>query len=145
GCAKAVILNLNPGMSDTICYGAYKGTNAEDTKCFRNFNQPIGWLIKKFRDEHDKKYSSFCSQWSPLNPQLRDRKNYPNYVCGLKWWQGINPDRVQGKRVPWLKRIYGNAQLSPGEVFALELCPYHSKEFSWRRNCAVCKILMPCL
>ena len=32
----------------------------------------------------------------------------------------------------WVRRIYGNNNLCPSRVFALEVCPYHSKK--WRLN-----------
>ena len=135
--AKAVIINLNPGMSEPIPYGRHKGESAEATQCYANIDDPIGWLIKKFRDNFGKKYSDFIREYSCLNPKHRGREPY---VCGVKWWQGIQRSTVGG-RMDWIARVYEKAldasesiqgekdKINPLEVFALELCPYHSLAF----------------
>ena len=134
--ADAVIINLNPGMSETIPYGRHKGESAEAMQCYANIDAPNekGWLIGRFRDDFDKKYSDFIREYSCLNTKHRGREPY---VCGVKWWQGINLQKVGGKRIPWLRRIYQKSDLQPERVFALELCPYHSREFQFKESTAL--------
>ena len=136
----AVIINLNPGGSEKDANKA--GTDA--TQFYSNLKygeHGRGWLMWKFVYEAMCSYRGFIGNdknllkdgkvvnWSQLNPALRGHK--PE-VCGVKWWQGTNPRRVGGKRIPWLTRIYQNQGLTPEEVFALELCPYHSAGFNCR-------------
>lgn len=112
----AVFLNLNPGM-------AHEDESSKLYSC-RN---TTGWLIREFIS-CKYKYSDYLTKWSPLNPKLR---GHDPEVCGVSWWQGNDPDCVGG-RMNWVRRIYGNNNLCPSRVFALELCPYHSSE--WRLN-----------
>ena len=128
---EAVIINLNPGGSEidenragtdaTQFYSNLKDTDKKHGK---------GWLMWKFVDDAKCSYKRFVGNddesvnWSQLNPSLRGHK--PE-VCGVKWWQGSNPRQIGGK-MGWIRRIYGN-DLCPSKVFALELCPYHSKNF----------------
>ena len=128
----AVIINLNPGGSEKDKNMA--GTDA--TQFYSNIDVGDdvsgGWLMRKFRDEANCSYKRFVGNdenanvnWSQLNPKLR---GHTPEVCGVKWWQGDDPKRVGG-RMGWIRRIYGNENLCPSKVFALELCPYHSKKF----------------
>ena len=118
----AVVLNLNPGMSQKGHYGSYEGNDLEATKFYSNIDVsselvPSGWLIKKFRDEANCSYRDYVTRWSCLNPDLR--RHEPE-VCGVYWWQ------VDG-RMNWVRQIYGNDQLCSSRVFAPEICPFHSK------------------
>ena len=122
----AVFLNMNPGLSEIGKRGAYKGMSLDDTQRFSLLGKPNGWLIKTFVREAGGSYRRFVDKWSCLNPDLRD---YDPQVCGVDWWQGLNPRKVGG-RAAWLQRIYDNCDMSPSRVFAVELCPYHSKK--WR-------------
>lgn len=135
----AVIINLNPGLSDIIRFGKFIGENGDATQFFSNVDKPIGWLMREFRDNAEKDYSKFVGidssiNWSCLNPDLLE---YSEWVCGVDWWQGYSDDKIELKsrpprkkdqRLPWLSRIYGK-KILPERVFALELCPYHSKGF----------------
>ena len=147
---KAVIINLNPGMSQT-------DEEEESLECqkfysLRNKYQSKGpfvrdSLIKDFSDRCHKRYSEFVKSWSCLDPKYRREDTN---LCGVKWWQGVDP-AVLGGRMKWLARIYekepdvatsihvdveGVGKLNPLEVFALELCPYHSKSFSFDEESA---------
>lgn len=103
--AKCVIVHLNPGASD----------ENEDTKIFGK----NGKLITSFETDCDKKYSSYAKKWSSL------RNSYDDYeakkVPGYAWWHEKN-------RVEFIKRFLGVSDLAT--VFALEACPYHSKDWS---------------
>ena len=126
----AVVLNLNPGMSQIGHYGAYKGKDLEATKFYRNIDVsdesvPSGWLIRRFRDEAKCSYRDYVSKLSCLNPELR---GHEPEVCGVDWWQGNDKDKVGG-RMEWIRQIYGKNQLCPSRVFAPEICPFHSKSF----------------
>ena len=124
---EAVVLNLNPGMSQRGHYGAFEGRDLESTKCYSNIDNPSdGWLIRRFRDESQGSYRNFIREWACLNPTLR---GHEPEVCGVDWWQGDNPNCVAG-RMKWVRQIYGNEELSPSKVFATEICPFHSKAFS---------------
>ena len=138
---EAVFLNLNPGMSEKGSYGDYRGVNLDATQYFSNIDKgkeetPSGWMIKKFRDDADCGYKRFVGNddarrdinLSCLNPELRSRRNVQ--VCGVKWWQDIEPNPVGG-RMKWVRQIYGKADICPSKVFALELCPFHSKEWDF--------------
>ena len=115
GNLKAVFLNLNPGMSEKV-----NGVNLDESQYYSNIdNGDHGWMIKKFRDEESCKYSSFIRNWSCLNPP----NDPPHPICGVRWWR----DRME-----WVRQIYNNSEIMPSEVFALELCPFHSK--SWDFN-----------
>ena len=126
----AVVLNLNPGMSQKGHYGAYKGEDLEATKFYSNIDVPSelvpsGWQIKKFRDEAKCSYRNYVTNWSCLNPKLR---GHEPEVCGVDWWQGSDP-RTVGGRMKWVRQIYGKDQLCPSRIFAPEICPFHSKSF----------------
>ncbi len=147
----AVILSMNPGLSDTIGFGPLAGENADRTQYFCNIDNPdSGWLIRKFRDEANGLYSKFVGidsdiNFSCLNPGLLDTYNFPQWVCGVNWWQGYDKSLIDKKfrikcrhrnqRMPWIRQIYGKnkdgREICPSKVFALELCPYHSPSFSF--------------
>ena len=118
----AVVLNLNPGMSQIGHYGVYMGKDLEATKFHSNINKPeaqvpSGWLIRKFRDEAECSYRKFVSNWSCLNPDL---SGHDPEVCGVYWWET--------RRMRWLCQIYDKT-LCPSRVFAPEICPFHSRSF----------------
>jgi len=138
---KAVIINLNPGMSQTD----ERKESLEEEKFYSSKDTYKGKgphvkrsLITEFADSCNKQYSKFVQKWSCLDPKYRHPK--PD-LCGVEWWQGTSQLKVGG-RVEWLGRIYNkdlDVQTSPSgvkdsihplEVFALELCPYHSKSFN---------------
>ena len=130
----AVFLNMNPGLSEIGKRGTYKGISLDDTQRYSLMAQmgssvPRGWLIQQFRDEAQESYRSFINKWSCLNPKLRD---YEPQVCGVDWWQGIDSSQVGG-RVAWLRRIYNKNDMCPSRVFAVELCPFHSRRFTIRK------------
>lgn len=116
---EAVFINLNPGMST--------GDDLESTKFFSKLTapNPDGWLIKKF--VKTKNYREYANSCSCLDPNLRS--NNPE-VCGVKWWQGLDPKSIGG-RMSWVRRIYDKADMCPSKVFALELCPFHSKRWGF--------------
>ena len=73
---------------------------------------------------------------------LLDPQRYP-WVCGVVWWQGYNDDAIQtelrkgrkkNQRMPWIKRIYGRDNICSSKVFALEICPYHSRQWRFAAN-----------
>lgn len=110
---KAVFINLNPGGS---C------GELEATKFYSNRNdEQKGWLIREFINVN-KSYRSFVDNWSALN----DLREHQPEVCGVRWWQDLVPNPIGG-RMNWVRQIYGDDRLSPSEVFAPEVCPYHSK------------------
>ena len=138
---KAVIINLNPGMSQTdereeslewekfySLKDTYKGKGPHVKRS----------LVTEFADSCNKKYSKFVQKWSCLDPKYRHEK--PD-LCGVEWGQGLSQSKVGG-REEWLGRIYNKDLdvktsprgvkdlIHPLEVFALELCPYHSKSFN---------------
>jgi hypothetical protein len=120
----AVFLNLNPGMSA-------KNENSKFYSC-KDTSDPSDtpeWLIREFIN-CNYKYSDYLTKWSPLNPDLR---GHDPEVCGVRWWQGTNPNSIGG-RMSWVRRIYGNNNICPSRVFALELCPYHSKKWNLALN-----------
>lgn len=126
----AVIINLNPGMSQVD----ERHNSIERQKFYSLRDRYRGngpfvktSLIMEFADGCNKRYSRFVNKWSCLDPKFRQRNTD---LCGVKWWQGNNPKRIGGKRIPWLSRIY-QTSIVPDKVFALELCPYHSKGFSF--------------
>lgn len=119
----AVFINLNPGMSTE-----YK---LESTKFFSKLASPCpdeGWLLKNYVKLGS--YRKYADEWSCLEPELR---NHDPKVCGVKWWQDIVP-RPIGGRMSWVRRIYDKLSMCPSKVFALELCPFHSKQ--WEFNFA---------
>lgn len=138
----AVIINMNPGLSEKIRFREFLGEDSDKTQYFSNRGKPLGWLIDEFENKAKAEYSKFIGidseiNRSCLNPELLDTKKHPRWVCGVDWWQGYDDKfivkGVPGKRhadqrMPWIKRIYGK-DISPTKVFALELCPYHSKIF----------------
>lgn len=115
----AVFINLNPGMSTE--------DGLESTKFFSKLIVPYpeGWLIKKFAKT--KSYRDYANGCSCLDPNLRAHN--PE-VCGVKWWQDLAPKPIGG-RMSWVRRIYNNANMCPSKVFALELCPFHSKRWEF--------------
>ena len=143
---KAVIINLNPGMSQTD----EQEQGLERQKFYKlkdiySGNGPFvrASLIKEFSERCQKRYSKFVGKWSCLDPRYRKENTD---LCGVKWWQGVNPASIGG-RLEWLTRIYEKepdvatsihidrertGELNPLEVFALELCPYHSKSFNFK-------------
>ena len=118
----AVFINLNPGMST--------GDDLESTKFFSKLTAPYpeGWLLKEFAQS--KSYRKYANTCSCLDPNLR---NHEPEVCGVKWWQDIAPKPIGG-RMSWVRRIYDKPSMCPSRVFALELCPFHSKQ--WEINFA---------
>ena len=143
---EAVIINLNPGGSEQDANKA--GTDA--TQFYSNLKDGEhgkGWLMWKFVHEAGCSYRGFIGNdmnllkdgkvvnWSQLNPALR---GHQPEVCGVKWWQGSNPQRVGGKRIPWIRRIY-QTNVEPEQVFALELCPYHSVGFGLNNRDSIAK------
>lgn len=144
---KAVIVNLNPGMSQTDDDARKENLERQKFYSLRDTYSGEGLvsesLIREFSDACGKRYSKFAEKWSCLNPKFRGTN-----LCGVKWWQGTAPSKVGG-RLEWLARIYDkkldaaksidstrkrDGELNPLEVFALELCPYHSKSFSFDAN-----------
>ena len=135
----AVIINLNPGLSEIIRFGEFLGENSDKTQYFSNRGNPLGWLIDEFENKAKGEYSKFIGidseiNWSCLNPGLL---KYPRWVCGVDWWQGydgklivkgLDGQRHANQRMPWIRRMYGR-NICPSKVFSLELCPYHSKKF----------------
>ena len=115
----AVFINLNPGMSMK-----YK---LESTKFFSKLTAPSqeGWLVKEF--EKLGSYRKYADEWSCLDPRLR---NHDPEVCGVKWWQDLAPKPIGG-RMSWVRRIYDKTDMCPSRVFALELCPFHSKQWEF--------------
>lgn len=115
--AKVVIINYNPGMS----------APNEDTKFYKTYNRRDA-LITKFVDEYDRSYHRFVKDWSALNSALD--KRCPS-IPGVKWWKG---------RFKWIERFMKHfpCKVADGfcirreEVFALEICPYHSKSWQGR-------------
>ena len=115
--AKAVIINYNPGMS----------TANEDTKFYATYNRS-GALITEFADKYGKSYHRFVKDWSALNSVLD--KHCPA-VPGVKWWKG---------RFKWIERfmkhfpckVADGSGIRREDVFALEICPYHSKGWQGR-------------
>lgn len=146
----AVIINLNPGLSEIIRFGEFLGENSDKTQYFSNRGKPLGWLIDEFENNAKGEYSKFIGidsniNWSCLNPALLDTKKYPRWVCGVDWWQGYDKNMIErrlpgggkfpgrrrpNQRMPWINRIY-RRNISLSKVFALELCPYHSKGFGF--------------
>lgn len=115
----AVFINLNPGMST--------GDDLESTKFFSKLTAPEadGWLIREYAKT--KCYREYANKWSCLSPDLR---NHDPEVCGVRWWQDIAPNPIGG-RMSWVRRIYGKIDVCPSKVFALELCPFHSKRWGF--------------
>lgn len=138
---KAVMLNLNPGMVplETEEQGVeqqkfFSKKDAYSSGPFVSESQ-----IKKYECQYNKKYSELMQNWSCLIPKYR-RKDTD--LCGVEWWQGKDPLNVGG-RMEWLAQIYdkqldngnepkdeleGEALINPLEVFALEICPFHSRQ-----------------
>ena len=144
----AVIINLNPGLSEIIRFGEFLDENSDKTQYFSNRGKPLGWLIDEFENNAKGKYSKFIGidseiNWSCLNPALL---KYPRWVCGVDWWQGydgklivkgLDGQRHANQRMPWIRRMYGR-NICPSKVFSLELCPYHSKKFRIDNNGGCC-------
>ena len=115
----AVFINLNPGISSNEEF--------ESAKFFSRLCDPIpeGWLLKKFAESQS--YRKFADEWSSLDPALR---THNPEVCGVKWWQDLAPKPIGG-RMSWVRRIYDQPDMCPSRVFALELCPFHSKQWEY--------------
>ena len=150
---EAVIIDLNPGGSELIGFGEFQGMHSDATQDYSHINENLGWLIREFRDTPERSYRKFIDKWSCLNPELR---GHDPWVCGVNWWQGYTNEmemweergetrerelieyhstsnqKCRGFRIEWARRIYDNPWLSPSKVFALELCPFHSKSFRAR-------------
>ena len=140
---KAVVLHHNPGISTE---GSRRNTGDERQKYFYHIEDDLGWLIRKFRDKCCCSYHKFVENYSCLIPRYRSRTpevdgQSEKEICGVKWWQGLSKDLVDNE-VKWLAQIYGKipnpdnkpekadrARLHPLEVFVLEMCPFHSKDF----------------
>ena len=136
GKVKAVFINLNPGGS----FG-----DLEETKFYsKRMDEQRGWLIREYM-KMQCSYRKFIDNWSALIPKL---KRHKPEVCGVDWWQGVDRKLVGGSskrgrqiRMNWVCQIYGRTksadetnssegEISSLDVFALELCPFHSVEFS---------------
>lgn len=118
---EAVFLNLNPGMAVD---------DLEEQKFFscKDMAKPgqdktRGWLIKEFIENYRECYSDFIDEKSPLNPKNIGHK--PE-LCGVRWWL-----TGKGARINWVRRIYGKPELCPTNVFAPEMCPFHSKKWEF--------------
>ena len=124
---RAVVINLNPGISAIV--EGQKFYKEKDTYCGKGpFVKKS--LVKEFEVSCNERYSEFVETWSCLKSKFRVRNTD---LCGVKWWQGVDPKKIGGKRLAWLSRIYQDVELKPEDVFALECCPYHSFGFSF--NC----------
>lgn len=137
---KAVELHHNPGISKV---GSTRNTGDERQKYYSHIEDGIGWLIRKFRDNCDCSYRKFVERYSCFMPSFRSRNplvdgERKSEICGVKWWQGLESNSINNE-VKWLGQIYGRelnpddkpdeVRLHPLEVFALELCPFHSGDF----------------
>ena len=111
---KAAILNLNPGAS----------SGNECTKCLCRYREGDAELMYKFDKVHERIYSHFVSECGCLLNEFDD--DWYDCIPGVKWWQGDKRDNHCGGRMRWLRQFY-DSSLMPEEVFASELCPYHSK------------------
>lgn len=113
----AVILNLNPGMSDKY----------ERQKFYSELNKSA-WQIRELVDNYNCEFSRFIKDWNYLSTDNNKKalEKYKEDICGYGWWI-----KNSGARVNWLKRVYGNPNLDPQKVFALELCPFHSKKWEF--------------
>ena len=108
---RAIILNLNPGAS----------TSGEHAK-FYSKREHGAWLIDEFL--HRGSYRKFVEDWSCLRSGFGKTikgKFAQEEVPGVTWW----PSRVK-----WACRMYGCPDIVSENVFAPEICPYHSKK--WR-------------
>lgn len=111
---KAAILNLNPGAS----------SGNECTKCLCRYREGGAELMYKFDKVHKRIYSQFVSKCGCLLNEFDD--DWYDCIPGVKWWQGDKRDSHCGGRMRWLRQFYESNPM-PEEVFASELCPYHSK------------------
>ncbi len=127
--ADAVVIHLNPGLSEIASYGQFVGMSTDATQSYENINRPIGWLIRSFRDVKHCLYRKFLNSWSCLNPIKKNPQ-----VPGFEWWQ---------KKMAWLRQVYTNPEMLSSRVFALELCPYHSKKFGLREEQRFYQELLP--
>lgn len=125
---KAVVINLNPGISAAV--EGQKYYKEKDT--YRGKGPFVKRsLVKEFEISCNQRYSEFVENWSCLKSEFRVRNTD---LCGVKWWQGVDPKKNGGKRLAWLSRIYQDVELNPEAVFALECCPYHSFGFSFNHR-----------
>jgi len=128
--AKFIIINLNPGKS---C-GEETAETAENesSKFLSNYGTDFGKQINAFADNntYDMTYSKFIREWACLLPKNR------NTVCGGTWWQGKNGN---GGRMKWIRSFakqLGKGEIANEEVFAMEVCPFHSVKWS---NSIICR------
>ncbi len=116
---KAIMININPGASSGI----------ECTKCFCRYaiSPPSAMLLGKLLGECNQSYRSWVSEYGCL---LNEYKRFRSCIPGVKWWQGEKKEEGRGGRMRWINQFYGQFRqgpILPENVFALELCPYHSK------------------
>lgn len=160
---RAIMINLNPGASSgfecTKCFCRYE----DDPKC--------GELLCKLIKECGTSYIEWISRYGCLLNEYSD--GWAARIPGVKWWQGNARQGDRGGRLRWLDQFYGrfgDRSVMPEDVFALELCPYHSKcaptgmftrykkgidkerflEFEWQRVfkpavVAACEDGVPCI
>ena len=128
---EAVVMHMNPGLSEIAKYGKFKGESTDAIQSYVNIDKPIGWLIREFRDKAKGSYSEFLKSWSCLNPNLG---GHNPQVCGWAWWN---------YEMEWIRRVYDKEQMSSSKVFALELCPYHSKRFGICKRARFYRELLP--
>ena len=111
--ARAVVVNYNPGLSEPEDYSKFVSQQMHKEGTSTN-------LIKSFKEECLKSYKKFSRKWNPLTAV--------DDIPGRSWWK---------VRFQWIKRMCDAFQLrsqnggsvTESEVFGLELCPYHSKNF----------------
>lgn len=120
GAVKAIMINFNPGTS----------TELECVKCFcRNEIDPKGGeLLQKLIGECKGSYRRWVSRYGCLLNEYSEELR--SMIPGVEWWQGREEDKGNGGRMRWINQFYRQLyqdSVSPEEVFALELCPYHSK------------------
>jgi len=108
GCS-AVIINLNPGgeIRELQHWGKWKKGEKE---------MEPGKFITAWK-AHEKKYEKFAKDF----PYKKDN----TYGAPTKWWN---------RRKVWIDRLISSSEgvanfVSDKEPFALELCPWHSKNF----------------
>lgn len=103
--AQYVIVHLNPGASSKSENAKIFGTN--------------GRLIMSFANDCGKSYRRYAEEWSSLKDSYKDCETKD--VPGYNWWHEVN-------RIQFIKRFFGLENWA--SVFALEACPYHSRDWS---------------
>ena len=99
-----VVLDLNPGLS-------------HPNDCLKNVNWHNPEIVNNLANGS---YSDINAEYSPFIST-----NYA--VPGVQWWDG--------NRLSWISRFFDISQdLVKNKMFALEMCPFHSKKWD-------CKIL----